>query len=123
MDKNEAKSPIFIWVKILLYQCMVTMFLLALAAFVMYKAGGGEKAAAITNIAIYVIVTMLGGWLIGKRMKVRRMFWGFLAGCFYFLLIILCSLILGGGNPSGGNSFWTTFMMCAGSGMIGGILS
>ncbi len=96
--------------------------LLVILAFVLYKAGLGEKAVSIAVIAIYIVATVFGGWMSGKKMENRRFLWGALMGMGYFLVLTVVSL-MAGGDISNGNTFVTTMILCAGGGMLGGMLS
>ena len=91
--------------------------------FLLYKLQLGEKAVNMAIIVIYVAATALGGFLAGKRMKSRRFLWGLLLGGAYFLILTAVSLIVGKGNIQMGSSFFTTLVLCAGGGMLGGMLS
>ena len=122
-SKISGEFPFFFLIKTLLFQYIITGVLLALLAFLLYKTGLGEKTVSIAIIVIYVAATLFGGWMVGKRMGNRRFMWGLLMGCGYFLLLTICSLIMGGENIQVGNSFWTTLMICACSGMLGGMIS
>lgn len=122
-EMSKGNIPILFFLKTLLFQYIITGILLAILTFVLFKAGLGEKAVSIAIIVIYVVATLFGGWMCGKKMENRRFLWGLLMGCGYFLVLTVVSLLMGAGNVNLGNSFWTTFFMCAGGGMLGGMLS
>lgn len=111
------------FMKVLLFQYILTGLLLALLAFLLYKMGLGENIVSIAIIVIYVVATVFGGWMTGKKMESRRFLWGLLMGCAYFLLLTIISFVAGGDNLQVSNSFWTTLILCAGGGMLGGMLS
>lgn len=122
MDKKEGSFPIAFLLKTLVFQYILTGLLLAILAFVLLKTGLGEKAVSIAVIAIYIVATVFGGWMSGRKMENRRFLWGLLMGGGYFLVLTLVSL-MAGGNIGGGNTFLTTLILCAGGGMLGGMLS
>ena len=122
-DSRREKISILFFAKTLLFQYILTSLLLALLAFLLYKMRLGEGIVSIAIIVIYVVATMFGGWITGKRMENRRFLWGLFIGGVYFLLLVLISIIMGGSNLQVGNSFWTTLILCAGGGMLGGMLS
>lgn len=122
-DAGREKIPVFFLMKCLLASYIVTMALLAVLAFLLYKLGLGEKFVSGAIIFIYVAATVLGGLIAGKRMKNRRFFWGLLVGAAYFVILAIVSLVAGQGGIQVGNSFFTTLVLCAGGGMLGGMLS
>lgn len=122
-DIKGGSFPIAFFVKVLLFQYIMTGLLLALLAFLLYKMGLGEGIVSIAIIVIYIVATVFGGWMTGRKVENRRFLWGLLVGCVYFLLLTVVSFMAGGDNYQVGNSFWTTFVICAGGGMLGGMLS
>ncbi len=120
---NEGEFPVFFLLKTLLFSYIVTGLLLALLAFLLYRAGLGEKAVAIAIIAIYVVASFLGGFVAGKKQKTRKFLWGLVMGVAYFVVLAAVSLAAGEGGLTFGNSFFTTLVLCAGGGMLGGMLS
>lgn len=119
---NERKLPIIYLLKGLFFAYILTGALLALLSFLLYKMNLGEKPVAIGIIVIYVAATFFAGFLAGKRMKSRRFLWGLLEGAAYFLILALLSLLTGGETLAPGRSFFTTLALCAGGGMLGGML-
>ena len=99
------------------------LFSYILLAFLLYKLGLGEKTVSIAVIVIYVAATFLGGFAAGKGMQSRRFLWGLLLGAAYFVILTAVSLIVGKGSIQMGSSFFTTLVLCAGGGMLGGMFS
>lgn len=120
---GKEKIPAMFLLKCLLFSYIVTVVLLAVLAFLLYKLGLGEKLVSGAIIAIYVVATVLGGMVAGKRMQNRRFLWGLLVGAAYFLILAVVSLIFGQGSIQVGSSFFTTMVLCAGGGMLGGMMS
>ena len=120
---NTGEFPVFFLLKTLLFSYILTGLLLAILAVLLYKFRLGEKAVTLAIIVIYVIGTFFGGFMVGKRLKNRKFLWGLLLGTAYFVVLTLVSLAAGGGHIQLGNSFLTTFVLCAGGGMLGGMLS
>ena len=125
LERMEKASgvPVAFLLKSLLFSYILTVLMLGVLAFLLYKLQLGEKAVNMAIIVIYVAATALGGFLAGKRMKSRRFLWGLLLGGAYFLILTAGSLIVGKGNIQMGSSFFTTLVLCAGGGMLGGMLS
>lgn len=120
---NAGEIPILFLLKTLLFSYILTGILLALLAFLLYKVGLGEKAVTIAIIVIYVAATFFGGFMAGKKLKSRKFLWGLILGAAYFLVLSALSLSVGQEGLQMGNSFLTTLVLCAGGGMLGGMLS
>ena len=120
---DEEGFPIFFLLKTLLFSYILTGILLAVLAFLLYRLRLGEQAVAIAIIVIYVAATLFGGFVAGKRLKSRKFLWGLLVGAAYFVVLTLISLAAGKGAIQLGNTFVTTLVLCAGGGMLGGMLS
>lgn len=125
MEQNQKTEgvPVGCLVKSLLFSYILTAALLAVLAFLLYKLGLDEKTVSIAIIAIYVAGTFFGGFIMGKKMGSRRFLWGLLMGTVYFLVLAAVSLWAGKGNIQMGSSFFTTLALCAGGGMLGGMVS
>ena len=120
---NAGEFPIFFLLKTLLFSYIFTGVLLALLAFLLYKMGLGEKTVTIAIIFIYVAATFFGGFMAGKKLKNRKFLWGLVMGAAYFLVLAAVSLSAGESGLQMGNSFLTTLVLCAGGGMLGGMVS
>ena len=120
---GKERIPVIFLLKCLLFSYIVTMALLAVLAFLLYKLGLGEKFVAGAIVAIYVLATVLGGMIAGKRLKNRRFLWGLFVGAAYFVILAVASVIFDQGSIQMGRSFFTTLVLCAGGGMLGGMMS
>ena len=65
----------------------VTGLLLAILAFAVFKLHLTESVTDLAIIAIYVIVTFLGAFVVGKRVKEKKFLWGFILGVLYIAII------------------------------------
>ena len=72
---------------------------------------------------IYVISTFVGGFVVGKLSGVRKFVWGLACGILYFALLLLVSLGIYRSLQGNGTNVLTTFLLCAGGGMLGGMVS
>lgn len=106
---------------ILMY--LVTGLLLLLLALLMYRMDLSAQTAEIAIILIYILSGLFGGFLIGKKLKTRKYLWGLAAGLMYFGILLLASLIVGGGKVEDTVQILITLVLCALSGMIGGMVS
>lgn len=121
MENKKHLAGGFLITLILMY--LLTGVLLFLLAVFMYQMDLSVQAAEIAIIVIYVIAGFVGGFLIGKRMKTRRYLWGVLIGTAYFAVLLLASLAVNGGKVEDSIQLLVTFVICAASSMIGGMVS
>ncbi len=109
--------------KSILASYIVTAVFLLFLTFLVYKFELGEKMVSAGIVSIYVVSTLIGGLIIGKITQTRRFIWGISLGILYFLLLLLITLgVYHEINASIGNMV-TTLILCAGGGMIGGMIS
>jgi putative membrane protein (TIGR04086 family) len=110
-------------VKGLIVAYAVTGLLLAVLAFLVYQFQLAESVTDVAIIGIYVVVTFLGGFIIGKRIQQQKFLWGFLLGLLYILIISLMALVLGQVFQVDSTANLTTVALCIGGGLLGGMLS
>lgn len=132
MDKRKVKNSRretgnnskVLWVlKSLLISYIVTALLLFLLAGLLYKMNLGEKTVSAGIIAIYITSTLVGGIVLGKIAKTRRFLWGLSIGAGYFVLLLMITFGVYRTIDTTGMNLLTTFILCAGGGMIGGMIS
>ena len=125
MEEKNMKSGegVIFMLKCLLVSYILTAGLLLLLALMLYRFGLKENIVNICIIAIYVIVTFLAGMMVGKRVQSRRFLWGFLMGILYFVVLAAVSLAVNRSIQDVANNCVTVFLLCAGSGMLGGMVS
>ena len=102
---------------------MVTGILLLVLTLLLYKAGLSEENVNAGIILVYVISTFSGGFVIGKLTGMRKFLWGLLLGVIYFVLLLLISLGIYHSLQADVMNLVTTFLLCAGGGMLGGMIS
>ena len=124
MGKKEIymEKVIFI-IKCMLGAYILTAGLLLLLAFMLYRFGLSEKVVSICIIAVYIIVTFLAGLLAGKREGRKRFLWGLMMGVLYFGILVAVSMVVNRGLEDVAGNLMTVFFLCAGSGMLGGMVS
>lgn len=123
LKKLNLSSRLTFIMKCLLISYLITTGLLLLLALMLYRFSLSEKTVSICIIAIYIIVTFLAGFLAGKREGNRKFLWGLLMGALYFVILIIISLIVNHGMNAVSGNFFTVLILCAGSGMLGGMVS
>lgn len=101
----------------------VTGVLLALLAFLVFKFHLTESVTDLTIVGIYVVVTFLGAFVIGKKVKEQKFIWGFLLGLLYILIISVVAMALGQVFEVASTANLTTAALCIGGGLLGGMLS
>ena len=109
--------------KALLCAYVMTGILLLILTVLLYKAGLSEENINAGIILTYVISTFSGGFVIGKLAGVKKFLWGLLLGVLYFVLLMLISLGIYHSLQSDVVNLVTTFLLCAGGGMLGGMIS
>lgn len=100
-----------------------TGVILALLALMVYKFELGEAIVNVVIIAIYILATLLGGYIAGKRIKEQKFLWGILLGLCYMVIIFGASAIVNQGLEIVSTNNITTMIMCIGGGMLGGMFS
>lgn len=124
MGKREIYTEKVIFItKCMLTAYILTAGLLLLLAFMLYRFGLSEKVVSICIIAIYIVVTFLAGMLAGKKAGKRRFLWGLAMGITYYMILVIVSMIVNKGAQAVAGNMLTVFFLCAGSGMMGGMLS
>lgn len=113
-----------VWLlKALLCAYVVTGILLLLLTLLLYKFNLDEGKVTGGIVVVYVMSTFVGGLVAGKLFKVRKFIWGLTMGILYFALLMLISLGVYRSMQSSGANVLTTFLLCAGGGMLGGMVS
>ena len=124
MEKKIIDSGLVVFVmKCMLAAYILTAGLLLLLALMLYRFGLSEKTVSICIIVIYIAVTFLAGFIAGKRAGEKKFLWGLALGCIYFLILTAVSLIVNKGMDDTMGNLVTVFMLCGGSGMLGGMIS
>ena len=124
MGKKEKKESKGIWLlKALLAGYVVTGVLLMILALLLYQIDLDERKVTMGIIATYVISTFTGGFIMGKLVEEQRFVWGLILGVIYFLLLFAVSFAVNHQLQSNGTNLITTLLLCAGGGMLGGMVS
>ena len=121
---HKRRGEKIMWMlKSLLASYIVTGLLLLGLSFLVYKFELDEQLVVGGIVAIYVISTFLGGYIIGKLTGVRKFVWGMIVGAIYFVLLFLISYGVYREFNTNGISVITTAILCIGGGTLGGMLS
>lgn len=123
MRKRDIGAKVMWMLKSLLASYIVTGLLLLGLTFLVYKFELDEQLVVGGIVAIYVISTFIGGFIIGKLTQVRKFVWGMAIGLIYFVLLVLISYGVYREFNTNGLNLVTTILLCVGGGMLGGMLS
>ncbi len=107
----------------LIISFIVTAVMIFTLSFIMYKFEVSEKVIGLGVTFIYILSCAIGGFYIGRTMKVKKFLWGFLVGLIYMLVLTLVSVLF---NKSGyilAQDGLSIFFLCVGGGTLGGMLS
>jgi putative membrane protein (TIGR04086 family) len=100
---------------------LVSGVMLLILAALLYKLDVSEAFVRIGIIITYVISGAAGGYVSGRISRERRYLGGLVSGSVYFALLFLISCIAKGGMETEMVRVASTFAMCAGAGMVGGM--
>ncbi len=124
MERQVRKEIKGMWMlKALLASYIVTGALLLILTLLLYKFELNEQIVSAAIIAIYLVSTLIGGIIIGKLTGVRKFLWGIGLGVLYFGLLLLITIGVYHTINGDASSLMTTFILCAGGGMAGGMIS
>lgn len=121
LKENSAR-----WVliaKILLAEYIITALVMVILSFALMKWQASENSLQLAIIAIYVLANFVGGFIIGKTLQKRKFLWGMLVGVLYFVILSLISFIINRSFYQNIPYALTVLGICAGSGMLGGMVS
>lgn len=109
--------------KKLLFAYIVTAVLLMILSIFLYKMQLGEGTVRIGIIVIYAVSCFFAGFITGKTETKKQFLWGLLIGVLYFVVLLGVSLAVKHSYQDIFTRAVTTFCICAGSGMLGGMVS
>lgn len=118
--KTKPTTAIFASVFVMF---IISAVLLLVLALLLYKVELTEAVVKIGVVVIYVVSGLLGGVLMGRMMREQKYLWGLAAGTVYFLVLFAASVLVKGGLDMDTAKTVTTFILCAASGMAGGMIS
>lgn len=122
MEKQVQRDKKVMWMlKALLASYIVTGILLLVLTLFLYKLELNEQMVSAAVIAIYLLSTFIGGIIIGKLTRVRKFLWGLVLGVIYFALLLFITLGVYRTLSADAVSLLTTFILCSGGGMAGGM--
>jgi putative membrane protein (TIGR04086 family) len=119
---SQTKRAIFNILKVQVITYFLTIILLILLAFIMFKVDLADKDINLGIIIIMIVSTFIGGLMAGKVFKTKKWMYGLIIGVTYFAtLLIISSIISAEGAIT--NDVLSMFIMCVGGGTLGGMIS
>lgn len=109
--------------KVLLVSFLGTAVLLLLLALLLYKVEALKDKMNIGIVLIYLVSNFLGGFVMGKIQKRKRLIWGLLVGICYFLVLSIAAFIMTRGFYTDMGAAGMALLICAAGGCLGGMLS
>lgn len=118
---KSVTEKIMSTMKVLLVSYIFSGVLMVLLAMILCKVGLTESKVEIGVLIIYLISTVLGGYAIGKTVRVQKFIWGLILGISYFAMLLLVTLCI---NRSLGDiQIASTMLLCMAGGTIGGMIA
>ena len=118
-----STSSLWRIIRTLLISYLCSAIILIFLTVLLYKFRLDEAQITLGIYGTYILSCLLGGFLAGKSMKIKRFLWGLFTGIFYFIFLFLVSSLQERSVTSELPQILKILGICAGSGMIGGILS
>lgn len=121
IEKN--KSKVLLVMKCLLCAYIITGSFLLILAFLLYKFDLDNGKVTVGILFIYILSSFTGGFLLGKVVSEKKFMWGALFGTLYFGTLFVLSIVVNRSVSQDISTILTSFILCAGAGMIGGMIS
>lgn len=124
MENSSVQRPkIMSLLKSLIFSYVITGIMLLILALLLYKMNFNEGKVTVGIIVVYILSCFLGGYFLGRKTGEKKFLWGMCLGGCYFILILGISTLVQPGAMAGIKNLLTSFVMCVGGGMLGGMLS
>lgn len=120
---SHITNHLWNYLKTLLISYVLTVLLLGGLAFLMYRAKLGAAEAGWGVTVIYLFACAVGGFLTGRRVGNRRLFWGLLSGGLYFVVLLFLSLWMGNGLQGEIRQIVTVLATCLAGSAVGAFIS
>lgn len=123
MRRQEGTIPWFNLLLDLAGAYALTLFILLLLALLVYKVHLSGEIVGVVISLVYMSACFLAGNLAGRQVKQKRFMWGIIMGLGYYGILLIMSLLFNQSPAEVTDSLFSTLILCAGGGMIGGMLS
>ncbi|HKM04908.1 MAG TPA: TIGR04086 family membrane protein [Lachnospiraceae bacterium] len=118
-----VNSKLMSVLKCLLFSYIITGVMLLILALMLFRFDLKESIVSIAIIGIYIGSTFFAGFMVGKNIENKKFLWGLLEGLLYFAILLIVSLLVNHTLKDITTNLSTAFVICGGSGMLGGMLS
>lgn len=105
--------------KTLLISYIITAILLLLLALGLYKFNMSAWQITAGVIVTYALSTFVGGYILARKQKTRRLLWGVALGVIYFVILTVISLLMNKGVGIDTTYAIRAVLICVGAGAIG----
>lgn len=102
---------------------VITGVLLLIMALVSFKIDASDTVMMAMVTAIYLLSTAIAGFIAGKGMVTKRYLWGMLVGVAYATILCLISICIYKDVSQIASRGIVVTILCAGGGMLGGMIS
>lgn len=124
MEQTKKQSPkILSFLGGLICAYLITAAALLILAFLLYKLHLDEMKITVGIIIIYILSCLAGGFYVGKKNRSQKFMWGLALGGTYFFVLAAISAMTTAGITSDFRQLFSSLLMCAGAGMLGGMIS
>lgn len=117
------KRYILSFLKFLVASFFISVAMLFLLAFLLFKFHLSDTVVSAAVIVIYVLSNFLAGFLAGKTMGQQKYLWGLGLGAAYFGILLAVTVLTGQSPEEIGQGVAMTLFLCLASGMLGGMVS
>lgn len=109
--------------KVLILEAVISLVFLCIFALILQKLQPSESGIRMGVKLLYVLVNLIGGFLIGRIMRQKKFLWGAATGLIYFAVISLISFLMHKGFYVDMQNAVTICLLCVAGGMAGGMIS
>lgn len=113
----------FMYLKVIAAMYIVTALLLFLLALIVSRIPQEEQVLSIGVLFVYLLPTLISGYIIGKMKQSKKFIWGFCMGIAYYAILLAISILYVRGQNMDVIHFVTSFCICVAGGTIGGMVS
>lgn len=120
--KQEIGSNVLGLIKFLCISFVVTMLVLVILAFMLWKVQISERIVNGGIIFSYIFSCFLGGMMFAGRKQSKRFLWGGVLGLCYFFVVVVVSMAINRQLFTAIPGMLTVFFLCVLGGMLGGMV-
>lgn len=102
---------------------LLTGILLLIFSLVLYRFSPGTGVISLGILLIYFLSNTVAGYIAGKGVLGKHYLAGIISGITYFVFLLVLSLLVNHTLKDFSGNFFTTAVLCMGSGALGGMCS